>query len=185
MLDDIGHGRALSGLHVVDCFNRCVIPAPVDVKYVALSYLWGTNKSSHPRESDGKLPADVPSTIQDAITVTLNLGLQYLWVDAYCILQTDHDDVHRQIRQMDLIYRSAQVTIIAVESSTGLPGVSRPRRQWQFEGNYNTTRFQTFLLGPKKPIQSSRWWSRGWTFQEGFFSRRRLFFMEDQLILDC
>jgi hypothetical protein len=42
-----------------------------------LSYVWGGTKSS------GKDQDKFPATICDAITVTVQLGYRYLWVDQY------------------------------------------------------------------------------------------------------
>lgn len=63
----------------------------------------------------------LPQTIEDVITVTLDLQFQYLWVDMYCIKQNDMLDFHTQIQQMDRIYRGAEITIIAA-AGTGPSG---------------------------------------------------------------
>lgn len=31
-------------------------------------------------------------TVQDAIVVTVSWGLDYIWIDAFCIIQDDKDD---------------------------------------------------------------------------------------------
>jgi hypothetical protein len=59
------------------------------------------------------LSGDLPDTIEDAITVTRNLGFQYLWIDRYCIDQQNEKEASAQIRQMDLVYKNAEITIIA------------------------------------------------------------------------
>jgi hypothetical protein len=75
------------------------------------------------------MPLQVPATVRDALTVTLNLGYQYLWCDVYYIGQAD--EVHKadQISKMDIIYRGAELTIIAggPNKHHGLPGVSATR----------------------------------------------------------
>lgn len=46
-------------------------------------------------------PNSLPRTIQDACTVTRQLGMRYLWIDRYYIEQHDAVERHNQIRQMD------------------------------------------------------------------------------------
>lgn len=60
------------------------------------------------------LPDHLPSTIEDAILVAVELGVPYLWVDRYCIDSRYRHDV---IRQMDKIYAGAELTIIATFGS--------------------------------------------------------------------
>ncbi|KAF2101301.1 hypothetical protein NA57DRAFT_53275 [Rhizodiscina lignyota] len=62
----------------------------------------------------------------------MRLGLQYIWIDALCIVQDDEQDKQRQIKHMDLIYALASLTIVAAsgsDCSIGLHGVSLPRQQ--------------------------------------------------------
>jgi len=68
-------------LRVIDCVERVIVPAPVDCKFVALSYVWGQNKAS--REDDAETPKVLPKTIVDAQDVTKRLGYRYLWIDRY------------------------------------------------------------------------------------------------------
>lgn len=62
-----------------------------DTKFAALSYCWGEQRGFRLLKSNYEslkavIPFDqLPGTIQDAIVVTTELGLRYLWVDALCI----------------------------------------------------------------------------------------------------
>jgi hypothetical protein len=135
------------------------------------------------------LPEKLPSTIEDAIQVTRGLGFEFCWIDAYCITQSDETDFRHQIRQMHLIYRYAQVTIIAagaMDAGSGLIGISRPRRSTQTRGQYNDLSLLTFSILPWQILMFFEGWNtRGWTFQEGFFSQRRLVFTDQQVLFDC
>lgn len=46
-------------------------------EYVALSYAWSQCEFMH------RVTTALPKTIDDGITVTLAMGLRYLWVDRY------------------------------------------------------------------------------------------------------
>lgn len=116
----------LRNLRLIDCSTTRIISAPDGARFAALSYVWGKPPLL------GISRRDFPRTIEDAVTVTKGLGLEYLWVDAYCIDQKDPIDLLQQLRQMDRVYHAAEVTIIASGSesaSTGLYGVSVERNQ--------------------------------------------------------
>ena len=89
--------------------------------YVALSYCWGTDQvktTAGTLASFRKaLPSDISATVQDAITVTRELGFSYLWVDAFCIIQYDVEDWERESRRMGQIYMRAILTIVPVSAS--------------------------------------------------------------------
>jgi Heterokaryon incompatibility protein (HET) len=55
----------------------------------------------------------LPKTIYDAAKITRKLGLQYLWVDALCIIQDLVEDWQRESANMGNIYSNAFITIQA------------------------------------------------------------------------
>lgn len=63
--------------------------------------------------TDGLPVSKLPMTIKDAITVTQELGLRFIWVDALCIIQDDPEDVAREVNNMAHIYREAYITLSA------------------------------------------------------------------------
>jgi hypothetical protein len=139
-------------------------------------------------KSVSRLPNEIPLTIRDAIQVTKALGYRFLWVDAYCIDQSSETEKQQQCSRMGDIYAGSQVTILALgsDSNYGLPGVSsRPRsrqRQCTTIGEY---KFISTMPDPHISISQSKWSTRGWTYQEGLFSTRRLFFTDYQTYFEC
>lgn len=89
---------------------------------------------------------------------------------------------------MDAVYGNAQLTIIAAageDSAYGLPGVSlRPRATQQLISLDKTTFIRTFPHLPET-LKASKWASRGWTFQEGILSTRKLIFTDHQAAFQC
>jgi hypothetical protein len=69
--------RPVPGFKLIDCRTREVVNAEPEAEYVALSYVWGSDKSVR-RSKDSW-----PLTIRDSMTLALQLGFQYLWVDRY------------------------------------------------------------------------------------------------------
>jgi hypothetical protein len=50
------------------------------------------------------LPENIPQTIQDAITVTVELGERYLWADYFYVDQFDPELRNRTISHMNVVY---------------------------------------------------------------------------------
>jgi hypothetical protein len=97
-------------VRLIDCHSRSVTLHGHGDRYVALSYVWGPCEQGHSssdpkstlRDLNGK-SIRISNVIQDAITVTIGLGLQYLWVDQVCINQDDAEEKQQQLRCMDSI----------------------------------------------------------------------------------
>lgn len=68
------------GLRVIDLRTRTLIEAPSHCKYAALSYVWGSQTGGITLDADLGSP---PRVIEDAFSVCVSLGLEFLWVDRY------------------------------------------------------------------------------------------------------
>ncbi|PSN69620.1 HET-domain-containing protein [Corynespora cassiicola Philippines] len=176
---------SLDVLFVIDCYERRLVKAAEGYMYVALSYVWGTDATN---TTPGFEPDSLPTLITDSMAVTLGLGYRYLWVDRYCIPQTNDHVRHEQIRNMDKIYAHAQVTIIAacsLDASVGLTRVSIPAKSLQTSARIGSNMFARVRMNAKKDVQGSKWNSRGWTYQEGLLSTRRLVFTTETIYFQC
>ncbi|OPB45444.1 hypothetical protein A0O28_0076540 [Trichoderma guizhouense] len=178
----------LCDTRVIDCQEQSIIEhEPGMMPYVALSYVWGQPQEQREMGDGKQLPAELPLLIRDAMAVTRAMGFRYLWVDRYCIDQNNSTVEHGQIRQMDAIYSNAEVTIIAAagqDENYGLSGVGRHRPATQMVHIGDVAVVWT-LKDPQAAIKSSKWSTRGWTFQEAILSRRRLVFTEQQVYFEC
>ncbi|PSN61280.1 HET-domain-containing protein [Corynespora cassiicola Philippines] len=197
--EEHGHWRAyrtsheylsLEGFQLLDVGTGHVVPATERaVRYAALSYVWGL-QSEAPTSNDeqGYL---FPTTIKDAMEVTKQLGLGFLWVDRYCIPQDDDLKKNHQIKNMHRIYQQAHFTIVAAAGNgpdRGLPGVSSQRALAPHLLVDN--RLFVANAGDPRPeanvdINKSPWNSRAWTYQEKVFSRRILYFTETEVVFHC
>jgi hypothetical protein len=157
-----------------------VEPHPWGIKYAALSYVWGT--SDEDKE-------EWPTTVLDAVAVTEEMGLQYLWVDRLCINQSDDDEKNYLFSRMRTIYEEAELTIVAAAGAGaghGLPGIHSRSRTPQ--AKYTLDSGNTLLSSlpdPRYEIFESDYWTRGWTYQEGVLSNRRLVFTQNQIYWEC
>lgn len=183
--------KQIQSLKVIDCLTQKIEHMSQTPPYVALSYVWGPPMAQDSNPTAKNALPDLPRTVEDAIQATLKLGYQYIWVDRYCIDQHDDDDKAIQIRQMDLIYQEAEVTIVASagdDPSFGLPGVSdfQPRvLPIQAKAGNVSLGGIVYRVNGSPAIECSKWNRRGWTFQEAVLSQRRLFFTEAGVIFDC
>lgn len=166
-------------LRVFNCTTRRVEYAPVGAKYVALSYVWGGVAYT--------AGGTMPKTIEDATTVTQQLGYDYLWVDQLCIDQNGPNKMV-QIRQMDRIYRNADVTIVAAaghNSNYGLPGVGSTPRQRQHCYNIGGSLLVQTKTTQHELLEAAVWSRRGWTYQEDLLSQRSLVFTDQDVWFNC
>lgn len=170
---------------LIDSTLMKVVPA-TGQPYIALSYVWGEALHSYPDVYKGILPDKIPATVRDALSATRALGYRFLWVDKFCIDQSDEAARLLQIHNMDIIFKCAQVTLVAAsgqDGEFGLPGVSNRARQRQPSVCLNGI---SFVITPstkvvQEQIQLSKWNTRAWTFQEAHLSPRLLVFTETEL----
>jgi hypothetical protein len=184
----------VGGLKLIDCESLAVkIARPEDI-YVALSYVWGSSDSKDAPKGVGdaidnaQLPPILPAVISDAVKVTKLLGFRYLWIDKFCIDQDDPDKKHDQIKQMGFVYENAELAIIAAagpDENYGLPGVGTTPRKAQLAAEIGNVRVLSTMQHPHSSIRSSKWSTRGCTFQEAMLSRRRLVFTNEQVYFEC
>lgn len=89
----------------------------VPVRYSILSYCWGGSQSSSTTletisaRMDGFRVSDLPRSVQDAVRLTSELGLMYIWIDSLCIIQDWASERARELARMPLYYKYAHVTI--------------------------------------------------------------------------
>jgi hypothetical protein len=179
-------------------------------RYVALSYCWGlefcsgrppltTTSSTLPARKDGIPMDDLPQTIHDAITITRRLNIQYLWVDALCILQgqdaMDRADWAKESVKMADIYGRAFLTIAAASSRCVYDGILHARESKEenltelflglqyapyTRGRVYLGSTQSFTNSLDEPL-----YHHGWTLQERVLSPRVLIYKKDQLAWEC
>ncbi|KAH8595100.1 heterokaryon incompatibility protein-domain-containing protein [Bisporella sp. PMI_857] len=186
-------------------------------QYAALSYCWGGEQSlqttthNHARHQIEIDFDDLPPTLRDAVLTTHKLGLQYLWVDALCIIQDDERDKSSEIDIMSHVYTSAVVTIAASRAKSVQEGFLQDRSPhirnnpiefemgWAFQERLSSTRlleygtFRTHWLCRTR-CTSDRyshsyddyqlkllWRDRFWSHSVDTFTHKQLTFQSDRL----
>ncbi|KAK2597333.1 hypothetical protein QQS21_006029 [Conoideocrella luteorostrata] len=169
-------------------------------KYATLSHRWKANglvaltMASFSTLTTGFSMTSIPKTFQDAITVTRQLGLQYLWIDTFCIVQDDPQDWAIESARMGDIYEHAEINIAATYEadedcgflSSGTQGQETIRLPCADCGQDGCISFtnQSDSSFYQNVIQAHLN-KRGWVFQERLLSRRTLHFASDQVYWEC
>ena len=190
----LGSGiHELGVLRLIDVLEQCVITAPTDTPYAALSYKWGLDPiytASKNEMMNGRLSLKdkpIPRTIRDAMTLVAIVGERYLWVDALCIVQDDPSDVVHYIGHMDRIYKAAQFTIINASgenANSGLEGLQPNSRKLRL-ARANIDGVELIEQPKLVRLNKSSWAQRAWTYQEYIFSPRKFIFADGCVFYQC
>lgn len=177
-------------------------------RYVALSHCWGGGSSLTVTQDNldslsKAIPTErAPSNFKDAMIITRQLGLQYLWIDSLCILQDSAIDWEREAAKMSDVYRNATLTIAASAAPNTKAGILN-RFQWSpFRSLKYHCRITMDTSESSKVYLSRRLTdhdeeefadcfrklplaTRGWVLQEQILSPRTLFYGERAIYWYC
>ena len=179
--------------YLISLVDKCLIKADGGEKYIALSYVWGTEhmqiKASktnlqflRQKGSLQKLYDLLPGTVQRAMQFASLLGIDFLWVDFICIVQDDPVHTATQIENMASIYSYSYLTLCAADGADansglrGIPQCSLPRDLKQDILTFRDEELTSSWNVGKNA--ASLYDTRGWTFQEQVLSRRVLSFTD-------
>lgn len=172
--------------------------------YAALSYCWGPDRDLILTERtekslrDGYPLSGFPATLKDAITVTRELGIPYIWIDALCIFQDQErqeakEDWAREAGRMRSVYRGAAITIEAAAATRGRESFLVERQSskpycplpWRSSDNTTTVYLRPLVDITDNQLLGTRIFTRGWTLQERVLAPRTLSFGRQQMSFEC
>ncbi|KAI1293273.1 hypothetical protein F5Y03DRAFT_387991 [Xylaria venustula] len=171
--------------------------------YRALAYCWGTKKSLVSTRASisshlERIPVEaLPKTPREAIFAARQLGFQYIWIDALCIIQDDEADWAREAATMQEVYYNARLVLCASDSDNCDGGLFRPRKEglvspvqltvpiprktWPGK----TCMYALPARASNMPRESGPVDCRAWTLQERLLSSRILYFGAGILRWEC
>ncbi|KAF1959164.1 HET-domain-containing protein [Byssothecium circinans] len=97
-------------------------------RYSTLSHCWGTEPFLTLTRENYKsfltvIPIDdAPKSFTDAISITRSLGLEYLWIDSWCIIQKGEEDWRSEAASMSAVYGGSFVNIAAASATNAYQG---------------------------------------------------------------
>lgn len=195
--------------YLVDLESYCLVAAAPDMTYWALSYVWGgssqlllstttVHRLQQPQSlQDTNTQRRIPLTILHAMELAKTLDCKYFWVDSLCIVQNENKLRSIELSKMSSIFEGASVVIVAGNGSNanhgilGLPNISKARNcpddSLLLSNNARIMAMHVPSQAPRflEASSLSIWKSRGWTFQESFFARRKLFFYDGYVAWEC
>jgi len=178
-----------------------VVTGGMHGSWAALSYCWGGDSdfilksNSLDEMCKGFRLESFPKTLRDAILVTRKLGIQYIWIDALCIMQDSAEDWAVEAARMGNVYGGAIITISAANSPSTSFGMLHDRPipvdicEVQWKENSSPQCESVFLRSgfhfsdstmKKNPLNT-----RGWTLQESLLSPRTLSYGLQQMAWEC
>ncbi|RAK94781.1 HET domain-containing protein [Aspergillus ibericus CBS 121593] len=163
------------------------------VDYIALSHCWGdktlereqclTTDRNYSQRKQGFQYDQLPRLFQNAIEVTRNLGKDYLWIDALCIIQGNKDDWQKEGKKMEDVFASAYCTIAPSSATCWVDG---------FLSNFPTKIPIHKVCQSPNPehdfsqhVDNGPLSKRAWVLQERILSRRTIFFTSRGIYWEC
>lgn len=187
-------------LRLIDVRRECLVDAPPDASYAALSYVRsggaGSMRASRADierfSVEGALGDDacLSATISSAISLVDAMGTDYLWVHDACIAHDDAEDVASHVRHMAHVLGNADFTIV---QATGWDGTSP---LLGFDTPYNTTQVvgevvPNITLALQRPPElpdvpsDPSWRNMAWPYQDAMLSPRLLVWHEGVVSWEC
>ncbi|KAI0022297.1 heterokaryon incompatibility protein-domain-containing protein [Xylariomycetidae sp. FL0641] len=182
---------------------------PASGGYATLSHMWGTiefpvlTTDTMPRYRAGVELQEFPLTFRQSITMIRRLGIYYLWIDSYCIIQGSNKEAQadwdHESRLMGKVYENGILNIGAGDATgphQGLfserePFAGAPIIQWTPTREQSNTYFQLtrwdemFVAGFSRELSQCALMRRGWVLQESIMARRMLTFTKKQVYWQC
>jgi hypothetical protein len=182
--------------------------------YVALSHCWGgiisplLTAATLQSFQLGLASGELPRNFQDAVRITRELGIRYLWIDSLCIVQDSKSDWEQESMKMGSVYKNSCVTLYALvarESKVGILNLDRspppdpPPAILRISDDPTQTsavtlikkhsteyEFLSELLDNSTfPERTGVLATRGWTLQEMALSPRQLYYGRKQIYWRC
>ena len=135
---------------------------------------------------------ELTQTFQDAIVITRDIGVPYVWIDSLCIVQDDRKDWAREAARMALVYKSAYLVIAATSSNNGDDGCLRRRIPSHdlsdpVNGSFHVQPQKTHLpiIEWQAGDRAMPLLDRAWCFQERLLACRVLHYTIQEMIWEC
>lgn len=185
-----------------DCELRLYLTSNGSIKepYMTLSHCWGNSRvlrlttATRDRLQKGFNVTELPSTFQDAIMVTKALGINFLWIDALCIIQDSIVDWQHEATLMSQVYSNSICNISALDAHDSTGGLfferetsNVPHCTFEICRKFQRKRLYEFAYADfwSDSVQHAPLTRRAWVVQERLLAPRVLHFGKRQLLWEC
>lgn len=166
------------------------------MEYAALSHPWGSpphfcTSPHNVKEYIHSIDVTrMPSTFRDAVTVTRELKLQYLWIDSICIVQGPRGDFNVEAKRMENVFSRAYCVLAATcatGQNDGFLGRRAERKHIAFQPDSRRAPVYVceFIDDFDQHVLKSHLNQRGWALQERVLARRTIYFANRQMYWEC
>lgn len=168
-----------------------------NLNYIALSHDWGKGPYFHTTlakiaEHRHHINFEtLPKTYQDAITVTRELNVRYLWIDSICVIQDLLSDRDIEARQREDVFSQAYCVLAATAASGQHDGFLKHREEPEFSihlkapGSKSGIRICKFIDDFDQHVLQSPLHQKARTLQERALARRTIYFTDVQTFWEC
>ncbi|KAF3766598.1 HET-domain-containing protein, partial [Cryphonectria parasitica EP155] len=166
-----------------------------NMRYSALSHPWGkpphfcTFPSTIDNHKKGIDFYDLPLTFRNAITVTRELNLQYLWIDSICIIQGPDGDFENEATRMEAVFSNAYCVLAACSvlgQGDSFLNERKKRKNISLKYEGKPAIFVCeFMDNFNQDVLESNLSQRGWVLQERALARRTIYFTDKQTYWEC
>ncbi|KAI1135697.1 heterokaryon incompatibility protein-domain-containing protein [Hypoxylon sp. FL0543] len=190
-------------------------PIRRDSPFAALSHMWGDMTANPPlctlssnyEQLKKLIPAkSLPQNFLDTALACVRLGIRYMWIDSLCIIQDSVEDWRHEAVLMHLVYRNAEVTVVATSATSShdgflqrsLDAIPAVKIAYSIEHPGATVTNESanqymIVCREKNPeerhrmfaVNGSRWNTRAWTMQERSLSTRSIHFCRNRIFYEC
>ncbi|KAF2181539.1 hypothetical protein K469DRAFT_519114, partial [Zopfia rhizophila CBS 207.26] len=136
-------------------------------------------------------------TLQDAVIISRQLGVKYLWIDALCIIQGDDEEWKKEHLKMADIYTNAKL-VLAANNADGLEKgflnrklITACSEEGSLQSNVTQAQKQHCQQHSGTPMCSSPLSlneplnKRAWSLSEVIFANRIIHFTSSAMVWEC
>ncbi|KAL4770432.1 heterokaryon incompatibility protein-domain-containing protein [Aspergillus nidulans var. acristatus] len=160
------NGNTINPLRLIQVQTRDVVATAEleTMRYAAISYTWSQVSKTELLES--------------ATTRAMELGYEYIWIDQYCIDQTNRQEKNAEIKRMRDYYKNATQVLVLLPDVTSLArfDVVSADHLIHVDAAINASR------DVLKEFTSCLWLKRVWTFQEAWVAKQCVLCTREQML---
>lgn len=173
---------------------------PPETAYMTVSHCWGTvevlklSRSNFEYLEAGFKLTELPRSFREAIQITRELGIRYLWIDALCIVQDSPEDWRCEAGLMGKVYENSYCNIAILDAFDSEQGCFSHRDpllvpRITVQTDWNNALNGSYDLYPQdfweSHVDRSPLSRRAWVVQERILAPRTLYYGEKQILWEC